>query len=404
MIGRRSESKGHWRSKLRVVDALQTGTLGVRSNKGRTMLTSTGIAIGIASMIAVVGISASSRADLLAEIDSLGTNLLEVRGGSDIFGEGSELPVTAPSMVRRIEPVTSASSLAQLDTQVYRTRHVEDPNNVRVFAVESSLLVSLEGSLRAGRFLEESTAKLPVVVLGSVAAERLGVADLRGGPTVQIGEETFAVIGILEPLPLNPDLDRAALIGDSVAETVLGAEIHPTSIVLRVTPGQVENVRSALPRTVNPEDPNEVSISRPSDALEARARVDEGLQTLLLGLGAVSLVVGGVGIANVMVIGVLERRGEIGLRRALGATRSHIAAQFVLESMVLAAVGGLLGVALGASATYGYATRQGWAVSVPIEALAGGVGAALILGALAGLYPAIRAARLDPADAVRPKA
>ncbi len=390
------------RSRLLLTDALTTGTHGLRSRRGRTFLTAIGIAIGIASMVAVLGISSSSRADLIAEIDELGTNLLQVRPGSDVLGEGAKLPEEAPAMIRRIGPVDNASSVSTLDTDVRRNRFVENTNGLDVLATEPQLLTTLDAAISHGRFLDAGTATLPTVVLGSVAAERLGIIDLRGGPTVEIAGRIFAVIGILHPLPLNPDIDRSVLIGNVAAEQFLGAEIIPTAIYLRADPDAVEAVRRVLSRTVNPANPNEVEVSRPSDALEARARVDENLQNLLLGLGGVALLVGGVGIANVMIISVLERRGEIGLRRSLGATRRHVAVQFVLESASLATLGGLIGSGLGAAVTYAYAEQQGWRVDIPIAALGAGVVAALVLGAFAGLYPALRAARLDPADAVRP--
>jgi len=374
----------------------------MHSRPGRTILTSIGIAIGIASMVAVVGISASSRADLLSEIDSLGTNLLQIEAGSDVLGKAAKLPEAAPAMVRRIGPVSAASSISQLATDVQRNPLADEPNALSVIATEPDLLATLEGKMRAGRFLDASTSRLPAVVLGSVAAERLGIGTLDGAPAVTIAGTRFAVIGILDSLPLHPDIDRSALIGNEAAREHLGAEIVPTGIYVRSTPSQIENVRSVLPRTVNPSDPNEVSVSRPSDALEARAQVDQSLQNLLLGLGGIALLVGGVGIANVMVISVLERRGEIGLRRALGATRTHIGVQFVLESSALATLGGLVGVGLGTAVTALYANRQGWLLDVPVSGLAGGVLAALVLGALAGLYPAVRAARLDPAEAIRP--
>jgi len=353
-------------------------------------------------MVAVLGISASSKADLIAEIDRLGTNLLQVRAGSNLFGESAKLPEDSPGMVRRIAPVQAASSVSQLDTGVQRNEYSDDPNGLDVLATEPDLLGTVQGTVGQGRFLDDATATLPTVVLGAVAAERLGIIDLTGGPTIQIASRTFAVIGILDPLPLNPDIDRAVLIGNAAATEFLGAEIVPTSIYLRADPDAVEAVRGVLPRTVNPADPNEVEVSRPSDALEARAQVDENLQNLLLGLGGVALLVGGVGIANVMIISVLERRGEIGLRRSLGATRRHIATQFVIESAALACLGGALGAALGAGVTYAYANQQGWLVDVPLDALVAGIAASLALGALAGLYPASRAARLDPAEAVRP--
>ncbi len=398
----KSPKSPRWRSRLMPTDALITGTHGLRSRKGRTLLTAVGIAIGIASMVAVLGISASSKADLIAEIDELGTNLLQVQAGSNMFGERSTLPEEAPGMIRRIAPVEQASSVSTLDTDVQRNEYSDDNNGLDVLATETQLLDTLDGVIERGRILDRQTATIPTVVLGAVAAERLGIDDLLGAPTVQIAGRTFAVIGVLEPLPLNPDIDRAVMIGNEAAERFLGAEVVPTAIYLRADPDFVDDVREVLAPTANPAGPNEVNVSRPSDALEARAKVDENLQNLLLGLGAVALLVGGVGIANVMIISVLERRGEIGLRRALGATRRHIATQFVLESASLAALGGVLGTALGAAVTYSYAKQQDWLVDIPVRGLAGGIAVALLLGAIAGLYPATRAARLDPADAVRP--
>jgi len=305
-------------------------------------------------------------------------------------------------MIRRIGPVQQASSVSKLNAGVQRNRYTDDSNGLDVFATEPHLFDTLEGQLDEGRFLDAQTGTVPTVVLGSVAAERLGIDALDGGPVVDIAGRRFAVIGILEAMPLNPDLDRAVLIGNTAAERYLGAEIVPTAIYLRTNPEFVEDVRRILARTVNPADPNEVMVSRPSDALEARAQVDQNLQNLLLGLGAVALLVGGVGIANVMIISVLERRGEIGLRRALGAKRTHIATQFILESASLATLGGVIGTALGATVTVVYARQQDWLIDIPTQGLAAGIAAALALGALAGLYPATRAARLDPADAVRP--
>jgi putative ABC transport system permease protein len=391
-----------WRSRLRPGDLLSVGTYGLRGRTGRAALTAVGIAIGIAAIVSVFGISASSRADVLAQIDALGTDLLVVRAGNDVFGAGSHLPEESTAMVRRVGPVNTASAVSTLDTEVRRNRYMTTQNGIDVLAAETGLIDTIDGTLAAGRWIDTELGKLPVVVLGAVAADRLGIRDLDQGPVVTIGGVQFAVIGILDALPLHPDLDRSVFIGTPAAERFLGAEVIPTRIYLRADPDQLENVRSVLGRTVNPAAPNEVDVSRPSDALEARARVDEGLRRLLLGLGAVALVVGGVGVANVMVISVLERRSEIGLRRALGATRRHVAGQFVVESATLTTCGGLLGVAIGAVVTAWYADRQGWRLDVPVDVLGLAVATALLLGVLAGLYPALRAARLNPADAVRP--
>ncbi len=389
---------------MRTRDVVSTGTSGLLSRRGRTVLTALGIAIGIASMVSVLGISSSSRAEVIAQIDALGPNLLQVQAGSNLFGEDAQLSNDAPDMVRALPPVTGASGVSELDTYVERNDlDVPRNNGLGVYAVEPALIDTLEGTMAEGRFLDEATSDLPVVVLGAEAADRLGVDGIEGGPVVNIAGHPFQVIGILDPLPLNPDIDRSVLIGNGIAESLLGAEIVPTTLYVRTLPEHVEAVRDVLARTVNPGTPNEVEVSRPSDSLEARATVDENLQRLLLGLGGVALLVGGVGIANVMVISVMERRGEIGLRRALGATRRHIAGQFVVESASLAGLGGILGVAIGAAVTYGYATNQGWVVDVPVQGLLLGVLAALAVGTIAGLHPASRAARLDPAEAVRPQ-
>jgi putative ABC transport system permease protein len=368
------------------------------------MLTAIGIAIGIAAMIGVLGISASSKAALLQQIDDLGTNLLAVQAGQSIFGEQATLPEAAPSMIRRIPPVEQAAALSSVDASVRRTDLIpeNETNGINLFAAETQVLDTLQAEMADGRFLDDAAAEIPSIVLGSVAAERLGITDLDTRLMVYVNGHWFNVIGILKPMPLNPDLDRAAYVGYSVADKLFDTDANASTIYLRTHPDQVEGVRTLLARTANPEAPNEVTVSRPSDALEAKATVDQNLTRLLLGLGAVALVVGGVGIANVMVISVLERRSEIGLRRALGAKRSYIAGQFVSESIMLSLLGGVTGVALGAAVTYTYSNRQGWVVDIPVQALGAGVAVALAVGAVAGLYPAVRAASMDPAEAVHP--
>jgi len=391
-----------WKSRLRPTDVIDAGLYGVRGRTGRSTLTAIGIAIGIAAIVAVFGISASSRADLLAQIDALGTNLLVVQAGDTLFGEQARLPVESPAMVRRVNPVLNATGVSLLDADAQRNEYDTTPNGLSVFTTETSLLDTIEGNLAHGRFLDESTSTLPTVVLGAVAAQRLGITDLEGAPTIVIQGERFAVIGVLDPLTLHPDLDRSVFIGESAAIKFLGFDLYPTRIYARTSPEHVDDVTRVLGRTVSPGAPNEVDVSRPSDALEARAAVDEGLQRLLIGLGLVALAVGGVGVANVMVISVLERRTEIGLRRALGATRRHIALQFLFEAATLTTIGGLTGTSVGAAITYLYVQRQGWTFTVPTNIIAAAIATALLLGLVAGLYPSIRAATMNPADAVRP--
>jgi putative ABC transport system permease protein len=368
------------------------------------VLTALGIAVGIAAMVSVIGISASSRAELLAQLDDLGTNLLQVSAGQSAFGEDAELPSTAPGMIRRIGPVESAAATRSVPVAVRRTDWIDDAvtGGIAVVATEPELLPTLGATVAEGRFLDDALSSYPTVVLGSEAARKLGIDDLDGRPVVWLGDRWFSVVGILDPVPLAADIDRAALIGYPVGQELFGIDDAPSTVRVRTDPERVEAVRDVLAPTANPEAPSEVSVTRPSDALAARARADDALTALLLGLGGVALLVGGIGIANVLVIAVLERRTEIGIRRALGATRRHIRLQFLVEAVLLAAAGGVGGVLLGSAVTAGYAASRHWTVAVPAGALAGGVAVALAVGALAGLYPAARAARLAPADAIRP--
>ena len=385
-------------SPLALRDLLRLGLSGLRARPVRVVLSAAGIAIGIAAMVAVLGISASSRAELDAQLARLGTNLLTVTAGKTLSGGDAELPQEAVDMVRRIGPVTAVSATGTVDTGVYRSDRVPETSTggLGVRAARTDLLSTVGGRVASGRWLDDATSGYPTVVLGSVAAQRLGV---RVGDQVWLGERWFTVVGVLAPVELAPELDRSALIGWSAARG-LGFDGHPTTIYERSRDEAVEAVRSVLAATVNPGDPQEVEVSRPSDALAAKAATDNAFSGLLLGLGAVALLVGGVGVANTMVIAVLERRGEIGLRRALGATRRQVRAQFLAESLLLSALGGVVGIALGAGVTASYALLRDWPPVVPALGLAGALAATLVVGAVAGLYPAVRAARLAPTEAL----
>ncbi|MEU8171566.1 FtsX-like permease family protein [Microbispora hainanensis] len=381
-------------------DVLRTGAAGLRTRPARVVLSALGIAIGIATMIAVLGISSSSREQLLRQLDRLGTNLLTVAPGQTMFGEQAKLPVEALGMVRRIGPVRTASATGTVDTTIRRTDRIPKAvtGGIAVQAATADLLTTLEGRVVTGAWLNAATETRPAVVLGAKAAQRLGIT--RTGVQVWMGERWFTVVGVLGAMPLAPEIERSALVGFPAAEKYLGFDGHPTTIYERSAEEAVEAVRAMLPRTVNPENPEEVTVSRPSDALAARAAAASAFTNLLLGLGAVALLVGGVGVANTMVISVLERRKEIGLRRSLGATRGQVRLQFLAESLLLSALGGVAGAVLGGLATAGYALSRGWPVVVPPWAFAGAVGATLVIGTLAGLYPAMRAARLSPTVAL----
>jgi putative ABC transport system permease protein len=390
-------------SKLHAGDILRTSSVGLLTRKLRAALSALGIMIGIASMVAVLGLSESSKSDLLAQLDRLGTNLLTVEAGTGIGLGNAQLPDEAVGMVERIGPVEEVSSVSDIDANVYRSDYIPtgQSRGITVKSVDNDLLTTMQGSLAAGRFLDEASSTYPTAVLGAVAAERLGLADLDGNPLVWLGDQWFAVIGILDPLDLSADLDRTAMIGQSAAATYFDSDNVPSAIYVRTAPEHVDDVMAVLGATANPENPDQVEVARPTDALEAREAAESAFTNLFLGLGAVALLVGGIGIANVMVISVLERRAEIGLRRALGATKRHVTIQFLSEALLLAVIGGIGGVVLGTAVTAAYASIRGWGVLIPEIAIVGGLAAALIIGAIAGLYPAIRAARLSPTEALR---
>ena len=382
---------------------LRLGAYGLRARPLRVVLSALGIAIGIAAMVAVVATSTSSRADLDRLLDSLGTNLLTVAPGLTLFGEEATLPDESVAMIGRIGQVESVTAIGQLpDVKVYRTNKVPVPQSggIGTYAVRTDLLATVGASVRSGTWLNAATARYPAVVLGASTAERLGIGPLHRDMQIWLGGRWFTVIGLLDPVPLAPELDLGAVIGWGAARRYLGFDGDITTVYTRTDPDAVGAVRQLLARTANPARPNEVDVSRPSDALAAQAAVDKTFTGLLLGLGAVALLVGGIGVANTMVISVLERRSEIGLRRSLGATRENIRTQFLTESLLLSVLGGGVGIALGSAVTTVYATVQDWPTVIPAWVVAGGITAALIIGGVAGLYPAIRAARVAPTEAL----
>ena len=391
------------RSRLSGRDLFRVATLGLRSRRVRALLSVLGISIGIAAIVGVLGISQSSKSGLLDELGSLG-NLLTVRAGSTGFGQQTELPTTAEGMVSRIGPVTNVTEIAAIsNTYVYRNSFVPaiDTNGISLVASDAALPATLGATLAHGAYLNPATAHYPAVVLGAQAASLLGIDNLARPIQVWIGGHWFTVIGILKPVELVTEMDSMAFIGFPIAEQYFGFDGHPSELYLRSVPSQVNAVAAVLPATVNPPNPSAVQVSQPSDILKAEVAAKGAYNGLLLGLGAVALLVGGVGIANVMVISVLERRSEIGLRRALGATRHHVAEQFLAEALLLSVLGGIGGTVIGGAATAIYALNQHWSIQIPNIALYGGICSALAIGAIAGLYPSMRAARLSPTEALR---
>ena len=391
------------RRRLPLADLTRLSTVGLRTRKLRAGLSALGIAIGVAAIVAVLGLSASSQAGLLAEINQLGTNLLTVSNGQSLTGGTAELPINAQGMISRIRGVQQVQSTATVNgADAYRNPDIPsvDSNGLTVQAASLNLLPVIATSVAQGRYLNAASAQEPTVVVGAVAAQLLGIDDIYPGERLWIGGQWFYLAGILKAAVLAPAIDTSVLVGYPAAEKYLAFDGHPSAIYLRAQTDRVNAVDNLLAATANPESPSEVNVSQPSDALVAQADAKSALNGLFLGLGAVALLVGAVGVANIMIISVLERRSEIGLRRALGATRGHIRTQFLSEAVLLGLLGGTVGVALGAAATAFYAHTKHWATIVPTEAWAGGIAASIIIGAAAGLMPALRAARLSPTQAL----
>jgi putative ABC transport system permease protein len=389
--------------RLRAADLARLASVGLRTRKLRAGLSALGIAIGVAAIVAVLGLSQSSSAGLLAEIARLGTNLLTVENGQNLGGGTAELPTAAPAMVGRLPGVTAVQDTATIsNADVYRSPLIPavNTNGLTVAAATLGLPRAVGTSIARGAYLNAATAREPVAVLGAGAAQLLGIDRIWPGERIWLGNQWFYVAGILRPATLTPIIDASVLVGYPAAEKYLHFDGHPSTIYVRAQTSQVNAVDSLLAAQANPENPSGVQVSQPSAALVAQADAKSAFNVLFLGLGAVALLVGAVGVANIMVISVLERRSEIGLRRALGATRGHIRTQFLSEAILLALAGGAAGVGTGAAATAVYAHAKGWATVIPPLAWGGGLGATLLIGAAAGLVPALRAARLSPTQAL----
>ena len=389
-------------ARLRAADLARLAAAGLRSRRLRATLSALGIAIGVAAIVAVLGLSASSAAGLNAEIAALGTNLLTVQNGQGFSGQPTELPLYAPAMISRLPGVYADQATGATSANVYRSPLIPaiNTNALTVDAASLGLPAAAETSLTQGRFLNAATQDESVCVLGAAAAQLLGIDRIFPGERVWAGNMWLYVTGILKPDVLGPDIDSSVLVGYPFAGRYLGFDGHPTTIYVKAADSQVNRVDNLLAAQSYPEDPAAVDVSQPSSALVAQAAAKAAFSSLFLGLGAVALLVGAIGVANIMVISVLERRSEIGLRRALGATKGHIRAQFVAEAILLSLIGGIAGIAAGAIATAIYAHAKGWATLIPTEAWAGGIGATIAIGALAGLLPALRAARLSPTEAL----
>jgi putative ABC transport system permease protein len=345
-------------ARLRPADLARLASVGLRTRKLRAALSALGIAIGVAAIVAVLGLSRSPQNGLLTEISQLGTNLLTVQNGQAIGGGTAELPPEAPAMIGRLPGVTNVQDTGTVsNVNAYRSPLIPavNTNGLSVAAASLGLPAASGTSIAQGSFLNAATAREPVTVLGAAAAAYLGIDRIWPGERIWAGTTWFYVAGILKPDVLAPEIDSSVLVGYQAAETYLGFDGYLSTVYVRAITSRVTVVDNLLAAQANPENPGQVDVSQPSAALTAQADAAGAFNGLFLGLGAVALLVGAVGVANIMVISVLERRSEIGLRRALGATKGHIRVQFLSEAILLALVGGAAGVGAGALATATYA-------------------------------------------------
>jgi len=392
------------RSRFRVRDVLRTAWIGVASRPHRTALASLGVALGIASLTALTGVAASNQAQLLANLDRMGANLAIVTPAIGPDDNLVPLPAAAPEMVERVDSVADVGvfETAPENISVYRSDVVPatESNGLKVAVARPDVLRAIEAEVAEGRWFDDASRSLPVTVLGRTAADRLGITH--PGDRVWIGGQWYGVLGILESAGLATEIDTAAILGDRwVRDTYEGATIGEISeMYVRAEPGQITRVKNVLASAASPGSPF-VSVNTLTGLTDARATADDSLSTLGMALAGIALLVGAIGIANTMVVAVLERRGEIGLRRSLGARPSQIAIQFLTEAAALALIGGIAGLAFGTGAATLFALTRGQPVVIPIETVVASPLVAVLVGAAAGLYPALRAARLSPTLALR---
>lgn len=399
--------------RLSFADLVRTALIGPRSRPSRTVLSALGIGVGIAALTAIAGISSSNQQQLLADLDALGANLVVVRPGVGPDQEPVPLPETAPAMMRHVDGVEQVGVLRAVPDDVHAYRNdlipVDQTNGLRVYAADPDFLAAVEGQLASGSWFDDGSRSLPVAVLGAAAAGRLGVDEL--GTRVWVGSRWYAVIGILASAGLSDDLDASVFLGDRwVSRTDSSEDSAPpdraiedstiAALYVRAAPARVDDVRASAAHAANPWS-DYVLVDKKSALEDARSATDTALSTLALGLSGVALLVGGIGIANTMIVAVLERRGEIGLRRALGARPGQIAGQFIGEALVIAALGGAVGAITGSLVAIAYAVLRDSVIVVSADAVVAGVSVALVVGATAGLYPAVSASRVSPTVALR---
>ncbi|MGH9269022.1 MAG: ABC transporter permease, partial [Acidimicrobiales bacterium] len=398
------------RPRLASRDLLDECLAGLLARPGRAMLTVLGTVVGVAALVATIGLSKTAGNQIVGRFDELAATDLTVAPKTGGSGRPvSFLPWDAEERLGRLNGVVAAGTLSDLDLkgQLVRAVPVIDPQGQTEFqlpvkAASPGLFGAVRATLAAGRLPDEghSARADRVAVLGPNAAGSLHISRIDNQPAIFIGDRLFVVIGLLSNVERQPSLLGAVVIPEGTARREYGLA-GPTSAQVETRIGAVGLISGQAPVALSPGDPSLMKVTAPPEPRRARAGVQSDLNSLFLLLGAVSVLVGAIGIANVTLVSVLERVGEIGLRRSLGAARRHIAAQFLVESTTLGLVGGVIGASLGTLVVVSVAAARTWTpvleAWVPMGApLLGGA-----IGLLAGLYPSARAARLEPVEALR---
>jgi len=397
-------------SGITIRDLIDETVAGMFSRPGRMVLTILGIVIGLTALVATLGLSRTASNRIISQFDELAATEIIVTAKSAADGVDPKIiPWDAPERLSRLNGVVAAGTLSQVDIgdALVSSSPVKDPQgqtafNMAVQAASPGLYSAVRANLERGRFpdLGHSNRFDRVAVLGPNAALRLGIVDLDHLPAIAIGDNLYLIIGILRDVARQPDLLGSVIIPEGSARSDFGLA-GPGSVVVETQVGAATLIARQTPHALRPDDPSILKLEFPLEPQRVRDAVQSDLNVMFFLLGGLSLIVGAIGIGNITLVSVIERTGEIGLRRAIGATRGHITAQFLLESTSLGVIGGILGAGLGILFVVAVSAYQVWTPVLDPSApfLAVIVGGAI--GLVSGTYPALRAARMEPADAVR---
>ena len=380
---------------------------GLVARKMRTALLLLGPMIGVAAIIAAVGLTDSAKGDLKRKVAELGTNLIEATAASSFGTSDPTLPEDAVERARTVVDVESVSAVVELTNVVVTpyeaVREFFETVPVPVLAADDALPAVLEVPLVSGRWIDEfdevSGARSAVIGIGLAREFEVLPGEVR---SIVLGDHEYAVVGVLDSVELEPAFDNAVFIPFSAAdEDFVADDILQNKLYVRAREGTEDTTAEALKVAVNLGGPDEISTELKSEALELASQSDRQLQLIVVAMGLLAIVVGGIGIANVMSISVIQRSAEIGIRRALGHTRGTIAAQFLLEAVVVGVLGGILGVAVGVAAIGVGVVAAGWVFTLQPILVPAGIAIAVVISVFAGLSPAVRAARLEPLETLR---